>query len=135
MGGVCFVMAVGNPPHLHKPAALARNLWIISSPVLFCHGNRFWLSLQTAFQPLHYELLGKREDCCPSYQHHGAICNKLAGAIAPLILCLFLFFSRPVGCLFVAKPESRWIRQQKVVALNGPCTTGSPSIPVDDGSC
>ena len=104
-----FVMAVGTL--IFIPAALSRTYGLFLTG-LFVMGTGLAV-LQTASNP-YITIIGKRETAARRISIMG-ICNKLAGAIAPLILAYFILHD---GDAFVDSLKSM-DQAAKVIALNG----------------
>ena len=104
-----FVMALGTL--LFVPAALSRTYGLFLSG-LFVMGTGLAI-LQTASNP-YITIIGKRETAARRISIMG-ICNKLAGAIAPLILAYFILHD---GDAFVANLKTM-DAAAKTIALNG----------------
>ena len=104
-----FVMALGTL--LFVPAALSRTYGLFLSG-LFVMGTGLAI-LQTASNP-YITIIGKRETAARRISIMG-ICNKLAGAIAPLILAYFILHD---GDAFVANLKTM-DAAAKNIALNG----------------
>jgi MFS transporter, FHS family, L-fucose permease len=104
-----FVMAVGTLMFI--PAAMSRTYGLFLTG-LFIMGTGLAL-LQTASNP-YITIIGKRETAARRFGIMG-ICNKLAGAIAPLILAYFILSD---GDAFVANLKNL-DAASSVVALDG----------------
>lgn len=104
-----FVIAAGTL--LFVPAAMSRTYGLFLTG-LFVMGTGLAI-LQTASNP-YITIIGKRETAARRISIMG-ICNKLAGAIAPLILAYFILSD---GDAFVARLENL-DAAAKVAALNG----------------
>ncbi|HTX87916.1 MAG TPA: sugar MFS transporter [Bacteroidales bacterium] len=104
-----IVMAVGTL--IFVPAALSRTYGLFLTG-LFIMGTGLAI-LQTASNP-YITIIGKRETAARRISIMG-ICNKLAGAIAPLILAYFILHD---GDAFVAQLKGM-NEEAKVIALNG----------------
>jgi MFS transporter, FHS family, L-fucose permease len=104
-----WVMALGTL--IFVPAAMTRTFGLFLTG-LFVMGTGLAI-LQTASNP-YITIIGKRETAARRISIMG-ICNKLAGAIAPLILAYFILSD---GDVFVANLKSM-DPDAKMVALNG----------------
>jgi MFS transporter, FHS family, L-fucose permease len=104
-----FVMAVGTL--IFIPAAWSRTFGLFLAG-LFVMGTGLAI-LQTASNP-YITIIGKRETAARRISIMG-ICNKLAGAIAPLILAYFILHD---GDAFVAGLKTM-DPEAKIIALNG----------------
>ena len=104
-----WVMAVGTL--IFVPAAMARTFGLFLTG-LFVMGTGLAI-LQTASNP-YITIIGKRETAARRISIMG-ICNKLAGAIAPLLLAYFILRD---GDIFVKNLKSM-DAMAKTVALNG----------------
>jgi FHS family L-fucose permease-like MFS transporter len=104
-----WVMALGTL--MFVPAAMTRTFGLFLTG-LFIMGTGLAI-LQTASNP-YITIIGKRETAARRISIMG-ICNKLAGAIAPLILAYFILHD---GDAFVASLKSM-DAAAKTIALNG----------------
>ncbi len=104
-----WVMALGTL--IFVPAAMARTFGLFLTG-LFVMGTGLAI-LQTASNP-YITIIGKRETAARRISIMG-ICNKLAGAIAPLILAYFILHD---GDVFVTNLKSM-DPDAKMIALNG----------------